>query len=163
MFVQHLAGEALQMAKVERKPRRNIQYKDLGKRRHFSHTASCARVSRAVVPANAVAHRDNLEFLEDVIPKTVPYKNIKGQAAATRARLQCDRSGDGDGANGMPNGKKRRSSLGRPSLNGAGDIAGLLGGNSARNSEEDGPADPNDQLQMEAGQVQGDRDVDMIG
>lgn len=30
MFVQYLAGEAQNMTKLERKPRRNIQYKDLG-------------------------------------------------------------------------------------------------------------------------------------
>lgn len=32
MFVQHLADEALKQAKTEKKPRRNIQYKDIGKR-----------------------------------------------------------------------------------------------------------------------------------
>jgi len=30
MFVQHIAEEALKQAKTERKPRRNIQYKDIG-------------------------------------------------------------------------------------------------------------------------------------
>ncbi|RWA03511.1 hypothetical protein EKO27_g11594, partial [Xylaria grammica] len=66
MFIQYLASEGLNMAKLERKPRRNIQYKDL---------------------ANAVSHQDNLQFLEDIIPKTVPYKQIKAHAAATRANL----------------------------------------------------------------------------
>ncbi|KAJ2977016.1 hypothetical protein NUW58_g7937 [Xylaria curta] len=66
MFIQYLAGEGLNMTKLERKPRRNIQYKDL---------------------ANAVSHQDNLQFLEDIIPKTVPYKQIKAHAAATRANL----------------------------------------------------------------------------
>ncbi len=55
------------MAKIERKPRRNIQYKDL---------------------ANAVTHHDHLEFLEDIIPKAQPYKKIKEQAAARRAKVQ---------------------------------------------------------------------------
>jgi hypothetical protein len=31
MFVQYLTGEAQNMTKLERKPRRNIQYKDMGK------------------------------------------------------------------------------------------------------------------------------------
>jgi hypothetical protein len=31
MFVQYLTGEAQNMTKLERKPRRNIQYKDIGK------------------------------------------------------------------------------------------------------------------------------------
>jgi hypothetical protein len=30
MFIQHLADESLNQAKLERKPRRNIQYKDVG-------------------------------------------------------------------------------------------------------------------------------------
>lgn len=30
MFVQYLAAEGQNMAKLERKPRRNLQYKDLG-------------------------------------------------------------------------------------------------------------------------------------
>ena len=30
--MQHLADEALKQAKTEKKPRRNIQYKDIGKR-----------------------------------------------------------------------------------------------------------------------------------
>jgi DNA polymerase epsilon subunit 4 len=30
MFVQYLAGEGHRIAKLDRKPRRNIQYKDLG-------------------------------------------------------------------------------------------------------------------------------------
>lgn len=55
------------MAKAERKPRRNVQYKDV---------------------AAAVSHHDNLEFLEDVVPKTSSYKAIKAQAAAARARVK---------------------------------------------------------------------------
>lgn len=31
MFIQYIASEGLNMAKLERKPRRNIQYKDIGK------------------------------------------------------------------------------------------------------------------------------------
>lgn len=37
--------------------------------------------------AAAVHHQDNLEFLDDTIPKTVPYKEIKQKAAETRAKL----------------------------------------------------------------------------
>lgn len=67
MFIQHLASEAQNMAKAERKPRRNVQYKDV---------------------AAAVSHHDNLEFLEDVVPKTSSYKAVKAQAAAARARVK---------------------------------------------------------------------------
>jgi hypothetical protein len=37
MFIQYLAGEGLNVAKLERKPRRNIQYKDLGIKSLFSY------------------------------------------------------------------------------------------------------------------------------
>lgn len=37
--------------------------------------------------AAAVHHQDNLEFLEDTIPKAVPYKEVKQKAAETRAKL----------------------------------------------------------------------------
>lgn len=84
MFIQHLASESQTQAKLERKPRRNIQYKDVG-------TFSPSLLYIPVIltpPANAVSHQDNLEFLEDVVPKTVPYKKIKVAAAKTQARLR---------------------------------------------------------------------------
>ncbi|CAD0052303.1 unnamed protein product [Aureobasidium pullulans] len=46
------------VVKAEKKPRRNIQYKDVG---------------------SAVARVDNLEFLADVVPKTVTYKEHKAR------------------------------------------------------------------------------------
>ena len=38
--------------------------------------------------ANAVARIDNLEFLADVVPKTVTYREFKQQKAARAARKQ---------------------------------------------------------------------------
>ncbi|KOS21384.1 putative transcription factor [Escovopsis weberi] len=69
MFIQHLADEAYTQAKLERKPRRNIQYKDI---------------------ANAISHHDNLEFLEDVAPKTVPFRKVKALASAAQARVRSE-------------------------------------------------------------------------
>ncbi|KAI2623721.1 histone-fold-containing protein [Xylaria nigripes] len=144
MFIQYLAGEGLNMAKLERKPRRNIQYKDL---------------------ANAVSHQDNLEFLEDIIPKTVSYKQIKANAAATRANLSGGAKPGGPGdfeesqptASQQPNGKKHKGA--RPSTNGS--IAGFVGASGARIvSEEDVSMDPSDQLQAEMRREE-DEDVDM--
>ncbi|KAI0431630.1 hypothetical protein F5Y09DRAFT_304233, partial [Xylaria sp. FL1042] len=143
MFIQYLASEGLNMAKLERKPRRNIQYKDL---------------------ANAVSHQDNLQFLEDIIPKTVPYKQIKAHAAATRANLSGgSKTGDsGAGpedsrptASRQPNGKKHK---GRGGANGGGgsgaggnsSIASFVGASGAKIvSEDDTSVDPNEQLQDE--------------
>ncbi|OCK94589.1 histone-fold-containing protein, partial [Cenococcum geophilum 1.58] len=60
MFIQYFAEQTHTVVKTERKPRRNIQYRDV---------------------ANAVARIDNLEFLSDVVPKTMPYKKYKEQKA----------------------------------------------------------------------------------
>lgn len=64
MFIQYFAEQTHTVVKTERKPRRNIQYRDV---------------------ANAVARIDNLEFLSDVVPKTMPYKKYKEQKAAKAA------------------------------------------------------------------------------
>ncbi|KAL2173809.1 histone-fold-containing protein [Thermothelomyces heterothallicus CBS 202.75] len=144
MFVQYLTGEAQNMAKLERKPRRNIQYKDM---------------------ANAVAHKDNLEFLEDVIPKTASYKEVKSKAAAARARIngetpaatasaETDRPTDG-----LPNGKRSKSTI-----NGSAPSATANGASRGRVQSSDA-ADPSDQLETEMRQAQQhhDGDVDMTG
>ena len=170
MFIQHLASEAQNMAKAERKPRRNIQYKDL---------------------ASAVMHHDNLEFLEDVIPKTAPYKQVKAQAAATRAALTGEKTASGDGgaagaggasdgrddpAGILPNGKKHKSLNGTASASGGvnGFGGASTGGAASRARILLSEEDPNAQLEMEmmqAQQTQGstqqqgsqDGDVDMTG
>ncbi|KAK4134098.1 histone-fold-containing protein [Trichocladium antarcticum] len=142
MFVQHLATEAQNMTKLERKPRRNIQYKDL---------------------ANAVTHHDNLEFLEDIIPKTAAYKEVKAKAAAARARINGDKSAKGPAeddrpTDGMPNGKKAKSIMngsGSPPTNGF-----------SRSHVLSSPAaDPSAQLELEMRQAEQthDGDVDMTG
>lgn len=63
MFIQHLATTTHNVVKTERKPRRNIQYRDV---------------------ASAIAKTDNLEFLVDVVPKTVTFKEYKKRADAEK-------------------------------------------------------------------------------
>lgn len=158
MFIQNLATSSLNMAKLERKPRRNIQYKDL---------------------ANAVSLHDNLEFLEDIIPKTVPYKQIKAHAAATRLNLTKSTSTTNppDDIHPTPtrqtNGKKQKSfsssstkksktpstALARivvsdDEQNGAG------GGGGGGAEAADVSLDPNDQLQDEMRKAHRDDDDD---
>ncbi|KAI0466821.1 histone-fold-containing protein [Xylaria cf. heliscus] len=153
MFIQNLAGEGLNMAKLERKPRRNIQYKDL---------------------ANAVSHQDNLQFLEDIIPKTVPYKQIKAHAAATRANLSggagkattSSSSAVGGGAEDVhptpprqPNGKKQKAARGGAGKNQS--IASFVGASGAKIvSEDDTSMDPNEQLQDEMRRANREEDED---
>ncbi|CAD0098692.1 unnamed protein product [Aureobasidium mustum] len=55
LFLQYLVEQTQNVVKAEKKPRRNIQYKDV------------------------VARVDNLEFLADVVPKTVNYKEHKAK------------------------------------------------------------------------------------
>ncbi|KAI9752836.1 MAG: hypothetical protein M4579_005451 [Chaenotheca gracillima] len=89
MFIQYLAEQGMNVVKSERKPRKNIQYKDL---------------------ANAVARIDNLEFLSDVIPRTIPYKQYKekrsketanaGSVEAGQTTLDGTNAGEGSKAAG---------------------------------------------------------------
>ncbi|KAK7449083.1 histone-like transcription factor and archaeal histone [Colletotrichum acutatum] len=135
----YLAAEGHNMAKAERKPRRNVQYKDL---------------------STAVNHHDNLEFLEDVIPKTVPYKQIKDSAAAARLNPRK--------ADQEP--KKRQSTL---KTKGAGASSGNSNSNGINGSAATAALDPvtavihsddpSAQLVAEARRAAGDEDVDMTG
>ncbi|KAL5116506.1 hypothetical protein ACEQ8H_005627 [Pleosporales sp. CAS-2024a] len=69
MFIQHLATTTHNVVKAERKPRRNIQYRDV---------------------SSAVAKTDNLEFAVDVVPKTATWREVK------RRREQAVEDADGD-------------------------------------------------------------------
>ncbi|KAF0322206.1 histone-like transcription factor and archaeal histone [Colletotrichum asianum] len=144
MFIQYLANEGQNMAKMDRKPRRNVQYKDLGKLLLFLILISEreTKLKPASPEANAVNHHDNLEFLEDVIPKTIPYKKIKDQTAISRANPRK--------ADSEP--KKRQSTTNGVNGTAAGPAA------AAAAMQDD---DPNAQLEAEARQADGD--VDMTG
>jgi len=122
MFIQYLAEQGHNVVKSERKPRRNIQYRDL---------------------SNAIAHLDNLEFLIDVVPKTVPFKEIKEKKAgpSNSAMINGDSSIEVgqttlDGKKGVLNGTNGFGN------HGAGPVV-------IDDDEGDGPADPNAQLEME--------------
>lgn len=67
LFVQYLASESQNMVKLDRKPRRNIQYKDV---------------------SSAASRIDRLEFLQDTVPATVSFGKIKADAAAAQAKLR---------------------------------------------------------------------------
>ncbi|KAM7217073.1 Histone-fold-containing protein [Rhypophila decipiens] len=154
MFIQHLATEAHNMAKLERKPRRNIQYKDL---------------------ANTVSHNDNLEFLEDIVPKTAPFKAVKAQAALTRAKVKGEKPAAGAGADHHQNGDGGvlplvvNGSDSPPSRANGGSTTNGIGRRGVLASTE--TEDPNAQLELEMRQARhhlhshsnGDGDVHMTG
>ncbi|KAF4125236.1 DNA polymerase epsilon subunit 4, partial [Geosmithia morbida] len=159
LFIQHLAEESHTQAKVDPKPRRNIQYKDV---------------------ANAVARQDNLEFLEDIVPKTVPYKQVKGGVPSGPQQPRTKSSGKGKGktadgkhqttltpmTNGSASAVNGNSSSHRlllsPSLSRRAPPGPELAGVGAVAASEE---DPSSQLELEMRQAQRssshDRDVDM--
>lgn len=155
MFIQHLTEEAHAQAKLERKPRRNIQYKDV---------------------ANAISRRDNLEFLEDVAPKTTTFKKAK---AAAQAQSRGEAVADADSAaapRATANGSKSKANGAKAAVNGQGKAGtnpftlSLRGEESSRKeATTTAPAvsdEPNDQLELEMRQAtrpQDDADVDMTG
>ncbi|KAH6607835.1 hypothetical protein Trco_004148 [Trichoderma cornu-damae] len=155
MFIQHLTEEAHTQAKLERKPRRNIQYKDV---------------------ANAISHRDNLEFLEDVAPKTITFKKAKA-AAQARSRGEPavpNAAGSAPRAAAANGGGKPKANGGKAAaVNGQGKSGRNPFALSLRGEERDRREradDPNDQLELEMRQAarphaddDDDADVDMTG
>ena len=172
MFIQHLADEAHTQAKVDTKPRRNIQYKDVGESTLIPLFLPPGLPTDTTFPrrlqANAVARQDNLEFLEDVVPKTVPYKNIKTSSRTTQARLRGDiKAGDETaGAAATTNGAAHVN--GDPAL----DVLHVPAPRAVRPVVLNADEDPGSQLEMEMRQAaQGnggaagrrDEDVHMTG
>lgn len=137
MFIQHLAEESHTQAKVDTKPRRNIQYKDV---------------------ANAVVRQDNLEFLEDVVPKTVPYKVLKGNAGkgVYKSKGVEERPVTANGAAGPSTVVHESPSI----VNGDSSFAVRPPTRERAPVEEQ---DPSDQLELEMRQARGNEDVQMTG
>ena len=109
-------------------------------------------------PAGAVTRHDNLEFLSDIIPKTVPYSEIKSRKApGGTTTTTTATNGASTTANGMEAGQttldtgRRASVLNGDGLNGNG-----VGDGSAEQEGEGDDEDPNAQLNHEM-QVRGSR------
>ncbi|KAG9203850.1 hypothetical protein G6514_002011 [Epicoccum nigrum] len=83
MLIQHLAITTHNVVKAERKPRRNIQYRDV---------------------SGAVSKTDNLEFLVDVVPKTVAFGQWKKRKAAEEKEGK-EGEGEGEGEAGKEGGE----------------------------------------------------------
>lgn len=109
-----------------------------------------------MLPANAVSHQDNLEFLEDVVPKTVPLKKIKAAASLTQARLRGETAIDD---------RPPTSNGQAPTTNGV-DVPALTPNHQNSLRMEDRVDDPNEQLELEmrqAADASRDEDVHMSG
>lgn len=134
LFIQYLAEQGHRVVKSERKPRRNIQYRDLC-------MTACLYVFMAQANpelANAVAHLDNLEFLVDVVPRTVPFKQVREKKAPSNSKA----------ADGESSAVPGQTTLdGRTLLvNGAN---GAQHGGIVDDVDDGSAADPNAQLELE--------------
>jgi hypothetical protein len=116
-------------------------------------------------PANAISHQDNLEFLEDIVPKTASYREVKAKAAAARARVGAEKpTGVATEAerpsDAVPNGKRAKSII-----NGNGHASPAANGISRSRVLSSDAVDPSDQLELEMRRAQrsDDEDVDMTG
>lgn len=76
------------MAKSEAKPRKNIQYKDV---------------------AAAVAKLDNLQFLSDVVPRTMTYKQVKEKDQRVEANKEAKDTGTNGHVDDDATGSKQRT------------------------------------------------------
>lgn len=65
MFIRYFADQTMNVVKSERRPRKQIQYRDL---------------------ANAVSRVDNLSFLEDIVPRTTTMREFKSRKARAAAQ-----------------------------------------------------------------------------
>lgn len=108
MFLQHLVEQSYNIVKSERKPRRNIQYRDVGtykrypKQRRGNKTGPDGTETdhSFLHTANAVARVENLEFLADVVPKTMTMKQFKQKQAKEDAGRPASGT-NGTSANGQ--------------------------------------------------------------
>ncbi|RDW80707.1 hypothetical protein BP5796_05405 [Coleophoma crateriformis] len=114
LFIQYMAEQGHNVVKSERKPRRNIQYRDL---------------------SNAVSHQDNMEFLVDVVPKTVPYKQVK------EAKTPASR--------GVTNGAAATVERGQTTIDGSKVLVNGSSGNGVLHEGEDDSVGPSEQLEIE--------------
>lgn len=112
LFIQHLATTTHNVVKAEtqKKPRRNVQYRDV---------------------AAAVAKTDNLEFLVDVVPKTVLYKDVKEK----QAKKKTEEEGAKDG-----NGKEPTKTASEDAMAGGNAMARLMAGSRKAAEAEKGKA-----------------------
>lgn len=87
--------------------------------------------------ANAVAHLDNLEFLVDVVPRTVPYKQVREKKTPATSKTTNGESSAGPGQTTID---------GRaPFVNGSNGFDHSGGAD----DDEGAAGDPNAQLEME--------------
>ncbi|KAF2010204.1 histone-fold-containing protein [Aaosphaeria arxii CBS 175.79] len=147
LFIQHLATTSHNVVKAERKPRRNIQYRDV---------------------AAAVAKTDNLEFLVDVVPKTTTYGEFKKKQEARgkgKGRADGDRRENGGGVKGIQ-ALLNATSTTPPTTNGNEKDAGEEGQEPKQNghAEKEGETEVSEAMEVdeERREVSDDEEMDPV-
>ncbi|KAK8191698.1 uncharacterized protein BKA78DRAFT_295780 [Phyllosticta capitalensis] len=92
-FVYYLTEQAHKMGKAEKKPKRALGYNHI--------PPSSPTNAPPQPPEQAVARLDNLEFLTDVVPKTIPYKEAKAERERKKAAQVAAAEANAE-ANGGP-------------------------------------------------------------
>lgn len=137
-----MAEQGHNVVKSEKKPRRNIQYRDLctspSPPRILLPPSSTSNTPP--LPAKAVAQLENLQFLEDVVPRTVPFKEIKAKKTSAAGPSHSLANGEGSSGNVEP---------GQTTLDSK-QFSVANGTNGDAESVDDGDNDPNTQLEMES-------------
>ncbi|OQU97594.1 hypothetical protein CLAIMM_03499 isoform 2 [Cladophialophora immunda] len=118
IFIRYLTEQAHNVVKSERKPRRNIAYKDIGKQQrprppvnpkatctgahiHIHDAINLLLTKSHTKKATAVSRIDNLEFLSDTVPKTKTYRQFKEEKAReAAAKAAASAPGSVNGVNG---------------------------------------------------------------
>ncbi|KIX08450.1 uncharacterized protein Z518_03106 [Rhinocladiella mackenziei CBS 650.93] len=116
IFIRYLTEQAHNVVKSERKPRRNIAYKDV---------------------ATAISRNDNLEFLSDTVPKTKTYRQFK-EEKAQEAAAKAASSASANGVNGDNGSVSIQTMMKNQQPNGVGRVNGshrtMSGGSIAHRS-----------------------------
>lgn len=99
-----------------------------------------------ILIASAISHHDNLEFLEDTVPRTIPYKLALAKAKTIQAQLRGENVTADEGLQSMQQPARTNGDSTVPSTEEVDSFETLL-------RIDDRPDDPNEQLELEMRQA----------
>ncbi|EHY52801.1 hypothetical protein HRR83_007649 [Exophiala dermatitidis] len=141
IFIRYLTEQAYNVVKSERKPRRNIAYKDV---------------------ATAISRIDNLEFLSDTVPKTKTYRQYREEKAREAAAQAASSSGATNGA-GAENGSISIQDMMKNQQQNGNGVNGVNGSSHADGTDPSGPVAHRSAHQRTHSHPDPVRDIEMSG
>ncbi|KAL2438386.1 hypothetical protein ABEF95_008266 [Exophiala dermatitidis] len=139
IFIRYLTEQAYNVVKSERKPRRNIAYKDV---------------------ATAISRIDNLEFLSDTVPKTKTYRQYREEKAREAAAQAASSSGATNGVGGESGSISIQNMMKNQHENG---VNGVNGSSPANGTQLDGSIAHRSAHQRTHSHPDPVRDIEMSG